>query len=960
MTLSPRNPWQRLGSVLDACGRGTIREGERILDGLRYDAAVTDQVYGLYEGLLKASAVENGREFGVGPLNTPADFMGHPNGRFLAPFRRLNASLRPPQPYPNGMALPELIGEQNSTRFLRKAAAVSAGKAIVPLGRVHVVITGDSTDDIAGLLDDLAAQRFDAKVDVTLFGEGFSGFSDRAKVVDGPLLSPQGQAQLSRIVDRSDAVVFLSGAVALDTLFLERAAQMLRISENVVQPLAALPHTDGLKNLYTTRYLEKQFSSAHPFREIEGLNMVVPTPVLRVAGLPNINFNGPYQASRELAFRMTNMGAYLAPLSVPKLEPDMTGQKDSQDAALYAQLCPNSWDRKTDGQFQVPKVSIYIPAYNAERYITRAINSVLEQDLQDLEVCIADDGSTDGTIAVLEKHFAQEPRVRWETGPNGGIGHASNRAIALSKGRYVGQLDSDDCLKPGAVRRLAEYLDAHPQVACCYGSCERIDADGNYLKDEYSWPVFSREKMMITSIAHHFRMFRRSAWERTTRFREDIMNAVDYDIFLKLAETGHFHHVEEILYQRRWHGENTSDKNEVYQTTNTYRVQREALIRQGLDRFWDVHVPDKENLRRVSYRRKGAPIVLFWPDYSRGNPYQNLLYGAARDRVEFCAGRIEEALQLLDQGHAEPEDVTFHLHWLNFLFVHAEDEADARLKTDTFLELLEAFKARGGRVVWTIHNIVSHESPYRHIEVELSERLTEIADHLHFHSAASVAEVEQVFAIPKNKLLIARHGHYIDTYPDFITRQDARRALNISVDDEVILFTGQVRPYKGVEDLIVAFRAVLKDRPKALLLVAGQMEFDPRVDVAATLSDTEKERIRFTERFVDENELQVFFRAADMAVYPYRHILTSGSLLLAIGYGVPSIIPEVGMTKEVLGGRDAGVLYPPDGGAAALKSAMSALLARKDAGTLQTMGENARALAKEQVWQDFAATLGIA
>ncbi len=64
--------------------------------------------------------------------------------------------------------------------------------------------------------------------------------------------------------------------------------------------------------------------------------------------------------------------------------------------------------------------------------------------------------------------------------------------------------------------------------------------------------------MVITSIAHHSRMFRRVACEWSAHFREDIVNTVDYDMQLKLAETGDFHHVDKIYYQRRWRGENTS------------------------------------------------------------------------------------------------------------------------------------------------------------------------------------------------------------------------------------------------------------------------------------------------------------------------------------------------------------------------------------------------------------------
>ena len=219
-----------------------------------------------------------------------------------------------------------------------------------------------------------------------------------------------------------------------------------------------------------------------------------------------------------MCFRLYNRGCYLRPVPTPEVR-DFHVEDAGADSALFSQLCPNHWDRRRDGIFEVPKVSVYIPAYNAGRYIVRAVESVLEQDVQDLEVCIADDGSRDDTLHQLEHRFGDNPRVRWSTNANGGIGFASNRAISMARGLYIGQLDSDDCLKPGAIRTLAAYLDENPNAVCCYSSCERVDPDGEFLQKEYSWPVFSREKMMITSITHHFRMFRKQAWERTEKFR---------------------------------------------------------------------------------------------------------------------------------------------------------------------------------------------------------------------------------------------------------------------------------------------------------------------------------------------------------------------------------------------------------------------------------------------------------
>jgi glycosyltransferase involved in cell wall biosynthesis len=518
----------------------------------------------------------------------------------------------------------------------------------------------------------------------------------------------------------------------------------------------------------------------------------------------------------------------------------------------------------------------------------------------------------------------------------------------MTRGLYIGQLDSDDCLKPGAVRTLATYLDENPDVACCYGSCERVDADGNYLQKEYSWPIFSREKMMITSIAHHFRMFRRQAWERTEKFREDIINAVDYDMFLKLSEVGKFKHIDEILYQRRWHGSNTSNVNEGFQTANTHRVQREALKRQGLLNFWDIHLEKPDEPRRVSYRRRaGTKLVMFWPFY-RANPYQRLLYAPHADEMEICAGTIDAALrEIRDSG--SPEDHIFHVHWLNFVFTDDMSESAANEAADEFLAKIELFKTLGGTVYWTIHNVLSHDASHRDIEVDLSTRLAELVDVLHFHTLESVHEAAQAFSVPMDKVRVANHGNYIGAYPDFVTPEAARAYLGLEANDDVILFNGQVRGYKGIDVLIDTFRTILAKRPTAVLVIAGAARKDPFANLERPLSKFEQSRIRFTNRYIDDAELQVFLRAADFAVYPYKNILTSGSLMLALSFGLPVIIPGVAMTRAVLANSIAGITY--DGSAARLEEAIARMLDAKDSDQLTEMKHEARRLAESFEWQ---------
>jgi len=180
--------------------------------------------------------------------------------------------------------------------------------------------------------------------------------------------------------------------------------------------------------------------------------------------------------------------------------------------------CPSpSYRKYQKGRlYQVPKVSIYIPAYNAAKYIKEAIDSALNQTYTDLEVCVCDDGSIDNTLQILEENYANNPRVRWISQPNGGIGKASNTAVRFCRGMYVGQLDADDFLKPHAVELAVNYLDNY-DVGCVYSSPEIVDAEGNFVKLGHSKP-FSREGLLYGMIVGHFRFFRKRDWMWTILF----------------------------------------------------------------------------------------------------------------------------------------------------------------------------------------------------------------------------------------------------------------------------------------------------------------------------------------------------------------------------------------------------------------------------------------------------------
>lgn len=345
-----------------------------------------------------------------------------------------------------------------------------------------------------------------------------------------------------------------------------------------------------LETIQKTRFLKDE---KIPFRMIAAGNIAFSKSVFNDVGKFDVSFTNWGYEDGELGFRFFNNGKYIIPVmqalayhQEPKggvNETDRSGGK-KKSATHYGDVCPYYRHlNKNKEVYEVPTVSIYIPAFNAEKTIADAVDSVLRQSYSDIEVCICNDGSTDATLSVLQELYADNPKVKWISQKNKGIGSASNTAIKLCKGVYIGQLDSDDILAVDAVETCLPYFANDPKVGMVYTSYENQDPDGT-ITPGYNYPVFTREKLLSGMIAHHFRMFRRREWSKTQGFNEEIKNAVDYDFYLKLAEICKIVHLNLIAYRRRLHGANTSLVFNGEQNKNAMYVVNESLARMSLDK----------------------------------------------------------------------------------------------------------------------------------------------------------------------------------------------------------------------------------------------------------------------------------------------------------------------------------------------------------------------------------------
>jgi hypothetical protein len=203
----------------------------------------------------------------------------------------------------------------------------------------------------------------------------------------------------------------------------------------------------------------------------------------------------------------------------------------------------------------VPRVSVVVPCWNAERYLAASLDSALAQEGVPVEVLVADDGSSDGTPAVLARYA---DRVRVLHQDHRGPAAARNACLRVARGEYVALLDADDRFLPGKLARQAAVLDARPDVGLVSTGWLVVDAGGRPLPSQ-GWSREEgdvRRRLLLGNPAHPVAvMCRRAQALDAGGFDESLQVNEDWDLFIRLAMRGaRWATVDEPLCEYRVHG----------------------------------------------------------------------------------------------------------------------------------------------------------------------------------------------------------------------------------------------------------------------------------------------------------------------------------------------------------------------------------------------------------------------
>lgn len=283
-------------------------------------------------------------------------------------------------------------------------------------------------------------------------------------------------------------------------------------------------------------------------------------------------------------------------------------------------------------------------------------------------------------------------------------------------------------------------------------------------------------------------------------------------------------------------------------------------------------------------------LLLTYGPVARMNPYQALLYQSAPKHGVAVSELISmEKLDEVPNLTGLAKRTAVHLHWINSVIGGAGSQKEANRRVSNFLDSLDLLSESNVDIVFTIHNKLSHDATFIDAELALQQGILDRCAVVHSMTQAGLDSMRDFADIDSDRVIVSGHPLYENVYPNFLTREECRKSLGIRPDEFVLCLFGAIKPYKGLDELKYYWSeyAATCDGP-VRLLVAGA-------------PDKTEEAKRFIEWAISHpsvtiqptkipyEQVQLFVKASDAGVIPYRRTLNSGSAMLHLTFGRPIV-----------------------------------------------------------------------
>ncbi len=240
-----------------------------------------------------------------------------------------------------------------------------------------------------------------------------------------------------------------------------------------------------------------------------------------------------------------------------------------------------------------PIVSVILPAYNAEKYLSAALESILAQSFTDFECIVIDDCSTDSTWSIAQQYADRDARVKvLKNEKNLKLSGTLNRGIHLATGKYIARMDADDWSYPERLAIQVRYLNDHPDTGICGGSMEvcneKLNVQGRRaynLTDQ----VIRKKIFFYSPFSHPLVMMRKSVLDMVGYYREEYNPAEDYELYFRIGEKSLFANVPDTLLKYRVVPHSMTTGSTKKMELVTIRIRKEYAAIYGMSFFGKIY-----------------------------------------------------------------------------------------------------------------------------------------------------------------------------------------------------------------------------------------------------------------------------------------------------------------------------------------------------------------------------------
>lgn len=236
------------------------------------------------------------------------------------------------------------------------------------------------------------------------------------------------------------------------------------------------------------------------------------------------------------------------------------------------------------------KLSVIMPVYNTERYLRKAIESVLNQTFKDFEFIIIDDCSTDSSLKIIEEYVRKDRRIRvLHNCCNLNVARSRNKGVKTARGKYIVQMDSDDVSFPERIKKQFRFMEDNPKVIVSGGAMELIDQNSKrlgikrfYLKDQ----DIRKHIFFHCPFSHPATIIRKDLFNKAGAYNSRLNVASDYDLYFRLGRLGRFANLQDVIIQYRIHPANLTNKRHSEMKKCALLIKKKAIREYGYQMKW--------------------------------------------------------------------------------------------------------------------------------------------------------------------------------------------------------------------------------------------------------------------------------------------------------------------------------------------------------------------------------------